>query len=131
MSPRALRIVVVVLIAFALAACAENRPSAAASRPQMGPQQLQIPNPGQAVSASAREGLTGHAPAGTAAFYRVAKNDNVYSIARKFYGSEEYAQDISEYNKKTIRSAGGLKRGLVIALPDFADHPITLPNARP
>ena len=131
MDPRVLRSIVVVLIAFGLAACTWNRPPVASSHVQMGPLPLQVANPAQAVSAPAREGLTGRAPAGTAAFYRVAKNDNVYSIARKFYGSEEYAQDISEYNKKTIRSAGGLKRGLVIALPEFADHPIMRPDARP
>jgi phage tail protein X len=131
MNPRILRTLVVVLIALGLAACTPGRPPAQSSHPQMGPLPLQVRNPSQAVSTPAREGLTGHRPTGTAGFYRVAKNDNVYSIAREFYGSEEYAQDILEYNKKTIRSAGGLKRGLVIALPEFADHPITLPDARP
>ena len=49
--------------------------------------------------------------------YRVSKTDTAKSIALRFYGDEDFAQDIVEFNKEAIRQAKGLKAGLVISLP--------------
>lgn len=60
---------------------------------------------------------------GVNAFYRVAKTDTLVSIAERFYGDRRYAEKIAELNKDALTHAGGLKRAMVIALPQLGEAP--------
>ena len=72
---------------------------------------------------------TGGVPA---AYYRVSKTDSLASVAVKFYGDRDRSYEIHAANKALIDERSGLKRGMVIALPEIEGRPLTNPyNSRP
>ena len=118
--PRPLsRIVLVAVCLAALAGCMEYGRRVVSLQPEITGDVWQIRKPGVVVSEPKPEGLAGEKVAAANSFYRVAKTDTLVSLAQKFYGDRRYARDIYELNRDTITRAGGLKRGLVILLPEI------------
>ena len=62
-----------------------------------------------------------------AAYYRVSKTDSLASVAVKCYGDRNRSYEIHAANKELIDERSGLKRGMVIALPEIEGRPLTNP----
>jgi len=54
---------------------------------------------------------------GDVLYYRVSKTDTVAGIAVKFYGNRDRSLEVYAANKEVLKDAGGLKRGMILALP--------------
>ncbi len=112
-----------VFIAGALlfaAGCRTPGPERVSLKPELaGPEILQFAKPSIRLTTPTPEGLSSGPISPANRFYRVGKTDSLVSIAERFYGDRKYAQDIYELNKPAVRQAGGLTRGLIIALPEL------------